>query len=251
MEVEQPPRGAGEQAGGAGDRERPGPGHHLGGPAEQHAPAAQTHPGERAQRVEGRDRLDVEVGGCVAADRAVVGEVEQQVGVGGVRDVRRQVADPDGDERLSGGDPLEPRRGLGAGQGAEHRGRDHGGLEVRLRHRVPAEAVQHPGEVRRGETRAAVLLRHECRDQAGLGESGPELRRVRGALVEPGSEVVEIAVATEQVVGQLDERLPLLVEDVVGHQRRGSIGSPSTRSLTMLRWISFVPPKIIAARAYQ
>src|SRR3954469_8291468 len=150
-----------------------------------------------------------------------------------------------------------------------------GGVEDRRR-RQPAEEVhgredaaallRDEHRVERAQTGAAVLFGDQQSGPAGLGRRGPEVREV-GALERFPSGLHRLE-ARERAARRLAQELLLVAEREVHAvvaslslarsslngiplSRRGSGGSPSTRSPTVLRRISSVPPADFSPGRYE
>ncbi len=107
---------------------------------------------------------------------------------------------------------------------------------------MPSECLERHHEVDLVGAETTLVLGHEETGHPQLGETVPQLQaRLRLALA-PLTGHAGGAGGREQVVEDLREA-PLLVGQCEPHRPPLllSLGSPSTRSATMLRWISFVP----------
>ena len=188
---------------------------------------------QRRERVDrtldrrGRDR------GGVEAAHAVVGEREQRVEIGRVLEHRHRGARLEAtDDRLAGGRAVDPGRG-------QERG-DEGAGDERA-----AELLEHERGLGGTELQPAVGLGQGDREDTGLAQLAPAIAvevpgRLDGAHVVEGEASVEERRARPPAArpGRRSARSPSAVA-----QR--SLGRPSTRSPTMLRFTCDVPAAMV------
>ena len=142
----------------------------------------------------------------------------------------------------------EPRRASSAGDASgasrgEQRRRHRRGLDERLGQRGPAGLLEQQHQVELVHAQPAVRLGHSEPDHAHLGQRRPHRRRrTVGAVVgasHAGAHRVGRALLGQQVAHRVAEQQLVVGE---GEAHGGYfLGRPSTRSATMLRWISLVP----------
>ncbi len=144
------------------------------------------------------------------------------------------------DEQLAGEQPLEA---LPPARRREQRRRDERALHERQRQRDAPGLLEQRHDVARVEAEAAALLGHGRAEHAHLGELPPHAQRAVRLLLDARP-------------SRADDRRRALALEQLAQRRRAAPparrsgrsassahfrGRPSTRSATMLRWISFVP----------
>jgi hypothetical protein len=118
-------------------------------------------------------------------------------------------------------------------------GHDHAGhAGHRVRRAGPTQLLDHADEVDLGEAHAALVLGHEQGDDAHLDQAVPKAGHA--SVAGPGLAQPLGRALLGQQLGHGFAEGDLVVGEGEVH-RSYFRGSPSTRSATTLRWISFVP----------
>ncbi len=163
----------------------------------------------------------------------------QRVGDMGSGDVRSAAA-LHAEHRIAGGHAWEPLGVEALGPDVRQEGcGDERGVDDRLGQSGPAALLEEQHHVQLDAPEAAVRLGEHHPHDTHLREGVPPLRRPPLLALPSGADGVRRALGIEEASDCLLEE-PLVLGELEPHLLP-PLGSPSTLSATMLRWISLVP----------